>query len=60
VGNLKVPNPPLARNCEREDSVRDGHWETGKADGRTPFNGAPLSQETLVYAPPRMGLVIFS
>jgi len=23
------------------------------------FNGAPLSQETLVYAPPRMGLAIF-
>jgi len=29
-----VPIPPLSRNCEREDSVTYGHWETGKIDGK--------------------------
>jgi len=28
-------NPPLARNCNWENSVTSGHWETGKADGKT-------------------------
>jgi hypothetical protein len=31
VRNRQVPNPPLARNCNREDSAINGHWETEKA-----------------------------
>jgi hypothetical protein len=29
---MKIPNPPLTRNCDREDSVNDDHWVTGKID----------------------------
>jgi len=29
-----VSNPPLSRNCNWEDSITDGHWATGKADGK--------------------------
>jgi hypothetical protein len=26
----QVPNPPLSRNCNWEDSAIIDHWETGK------------------------------
>jgi len=30
VRNLKVPNPPLSRNCEREDSVNTATGKLGR------------------------------
>jgi hypothetical protein len=45
-----VRNPPLTRNCDREDPAENGHWETGKAAGEQ-----PSSQETLVYDDPVRG-----
>ena len=53
-----VPNPPLSRNCNWEDSVREPRvlkTATGsmsfKAYPGRPVEKSPISQETLAYLP---------
>jgi len=44
---VKIPRYPVT--VSREDSVKDGHWATGKADGRTALKPGDFGIRAALY-----------
>jgi hypothetical protein len=44
----KMRNPPLTRNCEREDAAKFGHWETGKTGRKIALKPGDFGVRALV------------